>query len=284
MRILSLGGGQQSTAVYLLAATGEIPAIDYAIFADTGEEPKWVYETVTELAKFPGGAPILTRALKSSDGQIVSLSENLLTGNARRFATIPAFVKHLALFGRKGKNIQGMSKRQCTKEFKVSVVEQTIRHELLGLEHGQAYRGPRLTQVFGLDFSEGTRIFRVKGRLANTPLSVGDFPLWDLQWRRSDCITYLADVWGREVLPSACTFCPLVNNDFRRLVRDRDPEGHAKACAVDAALREPGAAAAKMLDGELYIHQKMVPLSEVNLDEPDGLLSFAQDCEGFCGH
>ena len=34
MRVLSLGGGQQSSAIYLLAATGEIPPIDYAIFAE----------------------------------------------------------------------------------------------------------------------------------------------------------------------------------------------------------------------------------------------------------
>ena len=39
LRILNLGAGVQSTVVYLLYTTGEItPTIDYAIFADTGEE------------------------------------------------------------------------------------------------------------------------------------------------------------------------------------------------------------------------------------------------------
>ncbi len=288
MRILNLGGGQQSTAVYLLASTGEIPPIDFAIFADTGEEPQWVYETVHALGLHGNGAPILIRAVTDPNGHPVALGDNLLTGQGGRFASIPAFIKHPNLFVTRGKHsgekVIGKSRRQCTREFKTAIVEKTIREELLGLKPKEPYKGDRVTQVFGLDFSEGERIFRVKARLDTGRISVGDFPLWDLRWKRSDCIAYLAEVWGREVLPSACTFCPLVNNGFRRLVRDRDPAGHARACAVDAGLRQPGAAASKMLDGELYIHRKMIPLADVDLNEHDEILSFGEDCEGFCGH
>jgi hypothetical protein len=140
---------------------------------------------------------------------------------------------------------------------------------------------------FGFDFSEGERIFRTQGQLANGVLSRGDFPLFDLQWKRSDCQSYLREVFGREVLPSACTFCPLVNNAFRRLIRDRDPAGHARACAVDAGLRLLGTAAMKRKDGEMYIHRSMKPLAEVDLDADDGqgiLPILSGDCEGFCGH
>lgn len=45
LRILSLGAGVQSTTLALMAAHGEIGAMpDCAIFADTGWEPKAVYE------------------------------------------------------------------------------------------------------------------------------------------------------------------------------------------------------------------------------------------------
>jgi hypothetical protein len=284
MRVLNLGGGQQSTSVYLLAATREIEPIDCAIFADTGEEPAWVYETVKALQEFPGGASILIRYLTDKNGQQVRLGDNLIDGNDSRFASIPAFMKHLDQFERGGKHAQGKGRRQCTREFKIAVIEKTIRCELLGLKPKQVYRGERITQLFGFDFDEGRRIVRTKAQLANSPLSVGEFPLWNLQWRRSDCIAYLAEVWGREVLPSACTFCPLVNNGFRRLVRDRDPEGHHRACMIDADLRHSKSRASQGLNAEIYIHGKMIPLAKVNLDEPDGLLSFAQDCEGFCGH
>lgn len=44
MRILNLGAGVQSTTIFLMAHEGELPMIDYAIFADTQEEPKAVYD------------------------------------------------------------------------------------------------------------------------------------------------------------------------------------------------------------------------------------------------
>ncbi|GAA5542298.1 MULTISPECIES: hypothetical protein [Brucella] len=45
LRVLSLGAGVQSTMLALMAAHGEIgPMPDCAIFADTGWEPKAVYE------------------------------------------------------------------------------------------------------------------------------------------------------------------------------------------------------------------------------------------------
>lgn len=294
MRVLSLGGGQQSTAIYLMAANGHegVAPLDYAIFADTGEEPSWVLEQVTALAEYrtpegKPGAPILVRWATDSEGKQVRLGDNLIEGNEGRFATIPAFIKHLDLYDKHG-NAQGKGKRQCTAEFKISVVERTIRRELLGLAPGQAYRGERITQVFGFDFKEGSRIVRTKDRLASEILSVGDFPLWDLQWKRADCVSYVLEVWGREVLPSACTFCPMVNVRFRRLLKDRDPDGHDRACQVDAALRRPGAAASKQLAGELYIHRSMRPLSEVDLGEDEDSDMFAGmngDClTGYCGH
>ena len=43
LRVLSLGGGVQSTTVALLAAEGAIDKVDAAIFADTQWEPAQVY-------------------------------------------------------------------------------------------------------------------------------------------------------------------------------------------------------------------------------------------------
>src|SRR5262252_1989601 len=45
LRVISLGAGVQSTTMALMAAHGEItPMPDCAIFADTGWEPRRVYE------------------------------------------------------------------------------------------------------------------------------------------------------------------------------------------------------------------------------------------------
>lgn len=284
MRVLSLGAGQQSTAVYLLAATGAIPPIDFAIFADTLEEPAWVYENVRWLDSLDIGAPILIRSVKDDNGMSVSLGDNILRGQEGWFASIPVFIKHLNMFVKYGKPAQGRGRRQCTKEFKINVIEATIRRELLGVKKGQVYRGERITQVIGFDKDEGGRIVDLQGRLAAGRLSVGSFPLWDMRWGRADCAKYIWDGWGREVLPSACTFCPLVSDRFRRLVRDRDPDGHRRACEIDAKLRD-GAAASRLINGEMFVHRKMIPLEDVDLDdENDPLFGYVQTCDGYCGH
>ena len=44
MRILSLGAGVQSSALALMAHKKYIDNVDFAIFADTGNEPDTVYE------------------------------------------------------------------------------------------------------------------------------------------------------------------------------------------------------------------------------------------------
>jgi 3'-phosphoadenosine 5'-phosphosulfate sulfotransferase (PAPS reductase)/FAD synthetase len=51
LRVLSLGAGVQSTTLALMAAAGEIEAPDCAIFADTGWEPKAVYQHLDRLER-----------------------------------------------------------------------------------------------------------------------------------------------------------------------------------------------------------------------------------------
>ena len=84
--VQSTGAGVQSTAIALLIADGSLPTPDAAIFADTGWEPKAVYEQVDRLA-----------ALYESIGVAFYCVSN---GNLRRdaidpehrYASIPYFV------------------------------------------------------------------------------------------------------------------------------------------------------------------------------------------------
>jgi hypothetical protein len=58
--ILNLGAGVQSTALYLMFVNGEFDEkLNYAVFADTQEEPDSVYRHL-EWLKSLGGQPILT--------------------------------------------------------------------------------------------------------------------------------------------------------------------------------------------------------------------------------
>ena len=77
MNIISLGAGVQSSTMALMAAHGEIgPMPDCAIFADTGDEPKKVYEWLDWLEKqLPFPVYRVQRGIISEDSLKIYLSK-----------------------------------------------------------------------------------------------------------------------------------------------------------------------------------------------------------------
>lgn len=280
-RVLNLGTGVQSTTLYLMYLAGEItPGIECAIFADTGEEPQGVYEHLQWLAGL-GGAPILTRS-------VGRLGDDLMRGRnstGHRFASIPAFTA-----AEEGRQL-GIVRRQCTKEYKVEVVERCIRRELLGLKPRQ--RVPATTQViqaYGISIDEAGRSVRIRERLQGRTWITPVFPLIERFMTRADCLTWLRRFGvPREVQKSACVFCPFKNNAEWRKLRDSDPEGWARACEIDRALRVEGNVVNRKLNQKLYVHRSCVPLDRADLgDVPDARqyhlgLNWTAECAGMCG-
>ena len=279
-RILNLGAGVQSTTVYLMYVRGEIqPGIECAIFADTGEEPASVYAHL-EWLKSLGGPPIIVRS-------IGRLGDDLLLGRnstGGRFASIPAFTA--AIEGSKA----GMVRRQCTKEYKIDVIEQFLRRELLCLQKGQRVpKGTRIAQVYGISLDEAGRSIRIRERLEDRAWIMPEFPLIDRLMTRGDCLAWLGNFGvPHEVQKSACVFCPFKSNAEWRRLRDTDPAGWARAVEVDKALRVEGAVANRKLDQKLYVHRSCVPLDRAHLGDSDPRqyhlgLNWASECAGMCG-
>ena len=50
LTVISLGAGVQSSTMAIMAAKGDLPTVDVAIFADTGNEPKAVYTYLNYLS------------------------------------------------------------------------------------------------------------------------------------------------------------------------------------------------------------------------------------------
>jgi hypothetical protein len=135
LRILSLGAGVQSTTLALMAAHGGIgPMPDCAIFADTGWEPKAVYEHLAWL-RSPNVLPFPVHIVSAGD-----LRADLIAGaRGERWASIPAFTRNLTPAGTElpvydedengdliviGSRIMptdqvaiGMIRRQCTSDY-----------------------------------------------------------------------------------------------------------------------------------------------------------------------
>ena len=272
VRILNLGAGVQSTAIYLMMMDGEIEPADVAVFADTQDEPPHVYEHLRWMQSL-GGPPI----------EIVTagkLSESLdFGGDSTDFTSLPAFVKN-------ADGSRGILSRQCTADFKVAPIELFMRNRYGDGKGKPIPRDTEITQIFGLSYDEPKRVIRVQQRFQAKPRNWRcEFPLWDLQVTRGECAKYLAGRVPHEVGRSACVYCPYKSDAEWKWLRDNCPEGWAKAVEIDESCRR-----AKMLRGERYLHGSLVPLADADLRDRDertgqkALPVFIDECEGMCGN
>ena len=288
IHVLNLGAGVQSTALALMSHRGGFPGVprfDLAIFADVGDEPDDVYRHLEWLIREVEPSYPVKVVKRGERG----LGDSLIRGinsTGQRSASIPAFTAK----SDGDTSSAGMTRRQCTMEFKVQPVEQAIRREVLGLKPGQRWpKDADVHQYFGLSFDESRRVARVKARMVEEGKCTPHFPLWDLKATRKDCVRWLAS-YGipHEVPRSACVFCPYKSNEEWRHLRDTDPKGWARALQIDEAIRNHDSACAKKHNSRLYLHRSCLPLEKAPIDEPQSRetqyeLSLVNECEGMCG-
>jgi hypothetical protein len=274
--ILNLGAGVQSTCLYLLSREPSATLrFDLAIFADTGEEPAAVYKHLDYLRSL-GQPEIWVR----SAGK---LGDDLIHGvnsTGQRFASIPAFTTD-------GAGKVGMVRRQCTKEYKIDVVNRAIRRELLGLKPRQRIpRDVRIFQYFGISTDEAARAERAKKRFAEVRHTIPVYPLIDMGWSRKDCVAYLRDRLPHEVPKSSCVFCPYRTNQSWLHLKKTDPEGWERAVEIDRALRDKDSIVTRGFRQRMFLHRSCVPLEVLDLDalQPNALDPMTTgECQGMCG-
>lgn len=281
-RFLNLGAGVQSTAIYLMAMGGEVESFETAIFADTQEEPDDVYSHLSWMESL-GGPPIV-RVTAGRLGDALDAGSGA-KGNRRtdggHFISIPAFTMN-PITGKKG-----IIRRQCTADFKVKPIELAIR-QMCGVDKGRPVpKDITVTQYMGLSFDEPKRVIRVKQRFLAKPKNWKvEFPLWDLEMTRQDCVEYLKGRVPYETPRSACVFCPFKTNDEWRRLRDTDQKGWDRAVHIDTVCRTGTG-----LDSHRFLHKSCQPLDQVDLrpvDKKSGqkhlFSGFQDECEGYCGN
>jgi hypothetical protein len=261
IRILSLGAGVQSTTMALMAAVGELPMPDCAIFADTQSEPAKVYKHLDWLeTKLP--FPVHRVTAGSLRDEIIGA----MHGTNRMDARPPFFTKG-----------GGMLNRQCTQDFKIMPILRKVR-ELVGIKpRSRGPKEPIVEQWIGISTDEATRMKPSRFRWITHR-----WPLIDKGMSRQNCLRWLE----RKDLPrppkSACTFCPYHSNDMWRDMKKNDQESWVDAVMIDKVIRK-GVGAKKT---EWFVHRSGVPLAEVDLStaEDRGQLNmFGNECEGMCG-
>jgi hypothetical protein len=265
IRIISLGAGVQSSTMALMAAEGLIgPMPDCAIFADTGAEPKAVYEHLAYLAD---RLPFPIHMVSQGDLRAEVMGEAEHT----KYASIPFFI-------RKTNGEQAMARRQCTYQYKLRPIARKIR-DLLGYRPRQRIPAGSAEVWVGISTDE---IQRMKD--ARDLWQKNRWPLIEQNMSRTNCLEWIAKKDFATPPKSACTFCPYRDNAGWRHMRDTDPESWQDAIRADKAIRT--VSAHSKFVGTPYLHRSLVPLDEVNLEEKSKNqldFGFQQECDGMCG-
>ena len=265
MTVISLGAGVQSSAMAIMAAKGDLPPVDCAIFADTGYEPKMVYAYLDLLKKILP-FPIHLVAKGNIKTDMLNSIEN-----GTRFPTAPFFTKNVDT-GKKG-----MLRRQCTNDYKIQPIRQKIR-KLCNVAKGKHFpKDKYVEQWIGISTDEAQRM-----KPARDKYIYNRHPLIEANLSRQDCLDYLKK--NDIPLPekSACIVCPYHNDAYWHFMKTERPSEFADAVEFDKKIRQ----GSRSIKDEVFLHRKCIPLDEVefNKKETDKQLDmFNNECEGMCG-
>lgn len=268
LRVLSLGAGVQSTTLALMYAHGEIqPSVDVALFADTGWEPKPVYQHLRWLAS---GNVLPFPVITASAGNLRDgiLARRNATGG--RFASVPWWTVN-------PDGSHGMGRRQCTSEYKLTPLMRASR-DLLSVGRRDRIPSWSVEVAIGISRDEASRMKPARQRWMRN-----HWPLCDRLMTRADCLAWLARHGYPEPPKSACIGCPFHSDAMWRDMRDNRPDEWADAVAVDRALREGDGRGVLAVE---FMHPQRVPLEQVDLRTPEDAGQrdlFGNECEGMCG-
>jgi hypothetical protein len=244
----------------LMAARGELPRPDCAIFADTQFEPKAVYAHLDWLE-----AQLPFPVYRVTEG---SICDDHLAGRnstGQRFSSMPLY------------SANGMGRRQCTREYKIHPIRRKIR-ELIGLKQGQhAPKSVVVNQWIGISTDEAARM-----KPSQDVWIENTWPLIDAGMARHDCSRWFEKRYpGRALTKSACIACPFHNDGLWREMKQADPESFQQAVDFDARIRGSGKSGQQQ-----FVHRSCQPLDQVdfrNLEDRGQLNFFNNECEGMCG-
>lgn len=297
INVLSFGAGVQSTTIFLMMIHGIIPKADHIIFADTGWEPKAVYNHLDWCKKKAEEHGMKIEIVKHSN-----IKDDIINckNGTKTFAPLPFFTKtmipivdeykddynQLNLFEideikqDKISNFKlsfGMVRRQCTREYKINPIRKKCR-ELLGINYKQRSKGKFVNMILGISTDE---IQRAKKSI--DPFIVNNYPLIDLNFSRNQCLDWLKKYQYKIPPKSACIGCPFHDNKTWLEMKKNDNESWQDAIKIDEIIRS-----LPRFKGESYLHRSCKPLIEIDFDDFNQnnqmeLNDFINECTGHCG-
>jgi 3'-phosphoadenosine 5'-phosphosulfate sulfotransferase (PAPS reductase)/FAD synthetase len=262
VRVISYGGGVQSTALLVLAAQGVIdfPTFLFPNVGDDSEHPDTLTYVRDVAIPWATDRGIVIHELHATRHGKPETLYGRITKPGHRAITIP-------LRGQNGKP----QSRHCTADFKVTVLGQWLK------ANGASRDSPAIVGI-GISVDELERA----GNGTDEPHEQRVYPLLDLAYTRSDCQKIIDDA-GLPVPPkSACWFCPFHRPATWAEMRRDDPSHFTSAVALEAMV----IARQRMLGhAPLYLTRFGKPLDEAIAEAQDTLPwgEGPEGCdEGYC--
>lgn len=238
LRVVSFGGGVQSTALLVLAAQGKI---DYRTFlfanvGDDSENPatlRYVKDIAKPFAAQHDLAIIEVRRTRRNGTPYPTILETVV--GPTRTLVIPS------------RTPNGFMRRNCTQDWKITVLARWQR------EHGASEEQPA-SVALGISVDE---LHRARSNSRDKAQRL-DYPLLTLRMDRSDCRSVILEAGLPIPEKSSCWFCPFHSNTDWQRMRDDDPATFAKAVALEETLNEKAVRLGRRAG--LHFHNKRVPL------------------------
>ena len=254
LNVLSLGAGKQSSYMLLNALKGNYGVIpDFAVFSDTGCEPKFTYqylEWLTGYVKQHYNFDIV----KVSAGDIVADTLDYVNGLKKRNPQIPL---------RLGDG--GILMRHCTPDYKIAPIRKYL----------QTVRGKGKIRLWiGISFDEMERQKEspVKYIEHYYPMVEGRVTIDQIkEWFKVNGIA--------EPMKSSCLICPFHSKQYWQVFKKNFPFEFEEACKFDDAIRNY-----PKLKSKAYLSKELKPLRDIDFSQQPSLFpELIEECYGLCG-
>lgn len=266
MRVISYGGGVQSTAMIVLAVQGELGPVDAALFANVGDDSehpdtlRYVRDVAVPWAAARGlQVHVLDR--RRRDGTVETLWGRLVREGSRSLP-IPVRMSDTGAPGT----------RSCTADFKIKVIAKWLK------ERGATKDAPA-DVLLGISWDEIQRLGNKRVDAHERPV----YPLIDRRLNREDCKRIIE----RAGLPvpgkSSCFFCPFHRPSVWARMRRDEPVLFYRAAELEELLN---ARRDRLGKDRVYLTRFGRPLTEA-VAEAQPALDFGtgpgETCdEGYC--
>lgn len=254
VQILSLGAGKQSTYMLLQGLQGKFSQRpDYAVFADTGNEPKYVYDQLAYLQQYCLRHHNFTINIVQA-GNLVADIESYLKNQTKWSPTPP-------LWADNGGNLR----RQCTDHLKLRPIRKFIR---------SVSAGRPVNMWIGISLDEIERM-----KTSDVAYISHYFPLIEKRINLFQIQKFYSDSNYPEPGKSSCIICPFHSRTYWRRLKIVEPDSFKSAIQLDEKIRHY-----KKNKEQFFLHRDRLPLKTSMLSEQLSLFpEMIEECTGLCG-